>query len=229
MSDVKIFTMMRGKPHLTSQMIRSLRETSTIPYEMLVIENPSSEPYHPVEAEHPVQVLVKETANVSESTNLGFDMCFSDPAINYVLCVNNDILFGPRTVEHLRQGIEKFKLWCLSPMVVDHQKPANWREMSQEIADKSLEIHEPSDILGCCFMISREAWESGERYDENFEFWWCEADYNKRLCMMGRAPKRIQNAVVVHLVGQTAAAYPDTLEKNSRSYRYYKKKWNEPL
>jgi len=220
MAELSVVTLMRGKTSLTHQMMRTLKASTACEYDLVIVENPSDDPYTEL-PDHPARVITRETANINESINIGINSTDTP----YVVCVNNDILVGYRAMDNLLAAMKAdSELWCVSPQVSDWVPPPNWDLLAKEVSEKPQEYAE-GGILGCCFMLSRVAWETVGGYDENFDLWFSEYDYGNRLSQLGHPAKRITNAIVHHFIHSTAGTLPDSSDRNERSLAYYKKKW----
>lgn len=225
-SRVKIVTLMRGQSKLTEQMLRSLRRSTTNTYEVVCVENPSDDPFVQPSDLPTVRLLKRETANINQSINIGFAEALSDPNVEIVGCVNNDIIFGIGAVDNLLCLLDSGAYDMVSPLNTDFVMADDWHERSKEIAE-STEPPTAGHMLGCCFFMTRKLWDAVGGFDEGYDFWWSEADYQNRVAELGWARIGLAHiAIIHHFVSQTAQHLPDTLERNERSFQRFKQKWN---
>lgn len=183
--------------------------------------------------------------------NQGVQMALQDPECEYIAIVNNDVIFHPRTFDHLMAFMDKTGYLMVT---ADNVKD----RMSAEVM-KQMELPNQFTDYDCwpiegwraegpdfsCFMISRQFIKTIGWFDENYAGAYCEDQdthvrinrayrHAKQHNDQGIEPerihaKRLSTAPYYHFASQTIARNvtlrPEIVNMHMKNQSYYIKKW----
>lgn len=173
--------------------------------------------------------------SLSEAWNFGINESLKDEQCEYLLIVNNDIIFHKDTIDTLIEAIditgyamvtgdnvaphyrdiETFKnLTPPTDREFDYKPITNWREEGPDFS---------------CFMIKRDFVEKYGYFDENFYPAYHEdCDMHVRMLKSGGHAKRISRAPYYHYGSMTVKINPKLGLGASRTSGVYNAKWGAP-
>ena len=183
--------------------------------------------------------------------NQGACKAFEDPECEYVAVVNNDVIFHPKTFDHLRKFMDKtgylmvtgdnIKDRMSKDVMLQMELPEPYTDYDcQEITDWRAEGPDFS-----CFMINRKFFEVIGYFDENFQGAYCEdqdahvrirrafthiKQFNDQNIDANRVhAKRLSTAPYYHYASQTMAKNiplrTEITTKHGKNQNYYLRKW----
>lgn len=179
---------------------------------------------------------VNFSRSVSESWNQGIAISLRDPECKYILIVNNDVLFHPKTIDNLINFKEKSNyimvtarnvndgslqdsdLFKLEPKDFDEEdlKPiTNWREEGPDFS---------------CFLIDSDFRRKFGLFDENFfPAYFEDNDTHTRIIKMGEHAKRVSTAPYFHYGSRTSQGSEEVKDLVNKTFdlnkKYFIKKW----
>lgn len=183
--------------------------------------------------------------------NQGIKKAFEDSECKWVLVPNNDILFHPKTIDHLIAFMEKTGyLMVTADNVKDKMSPEVMMQMELPMEFTDFDTWEIKDWRSegpdfSCFMINRDTIEVLGWFDENFHGAYCEdQDYHARLNRAWRHisehkdkgidpgrvhAKRLSTAPYYHYASQTLVKNiplrHDIAIQHGKNHDYYVRKW----
>lgn len=176
--------------------------------------------------------------SVAESWNSGIESSLEDSECEYILIVNNDVIFHPKTIDHLIAFMDRTdyamvtatnrndgtitdtEIFDLEPSIFNEEdlKPiTNWREEGPDFS---------------CYLIKPKLLEQVGYFDENFLLGYFEDnDYHLRIFHSGLHAKRISTAPYFHYGSKTTIANEDIRAENSVTFphnqNYFIAKWGD--
>jgi GT2 family glycosyltransferase len=222
----------------TQQIIGMIQQTTKIPYELIIVDNASTEPgmqeyFDFIEKEECPNITIirnKENLGVARAWNRG--IVVSDSTSEYIAILNNDILIGNDCLERMQKAMEANPdIWCLSPAFTRLAMPENWHEL--ELKQRSV----PEQIIdgdkGFFFMFRRDIIDKiakpkdGYFIDEQFGMLWYEdTDLWMRLKEAGHPGKSINNVLIHHFESKTIALIPDAKKYMAENREKFNNKYN---
>lgn len=198
-------------------------------------------------------VYIKNSPKIALAAawNQGALKAFEDPDCQYVAIVNNDVLFHPKTFDHLRAFMQKTGYLMVT---ADNIKD----RMSAEVM-KTMELPNEFTDYDCwpiegwraegpdfsCFMVDRQFFKTVGMFDENYQGAYCEdQDTHVRINRAYRHAKehndqgidpemihakRLSTAPYYHYASQTTArniaVRHDIAVQHGKNQAYYVSKW----
>lgn len=176
-----------------------------------------------------IRAIIDPPINLHAAWNLGLRMARG----KYIALVNDDILFGDRSLYHCTQAIEKFNLPCVFPQnTTGPAEVSKFEELGKKIAEQELNFIGLSNYLGFFWVFAREVLDIVGPFDERFNLYYGDKDYWYRLIEAGYPPRCVQNAMVHHFESRTInilrSAKKLDFEAISKSDRaLFKEKWGK--
>lgn len=206
----------------TQQIIGLVQQTTKIPYELIIVDNASTEEgmqeyfdwideCNPYEAEKIKIIRNDENLGVAKAWNIGIMVSRGE----YIAVLNNDILIGNDCLERLRNEMEANPdIWCLSPAFTRLTMPDNWHELELKQRYKPKQIVEGGK--GFLFMFRRDIMDQIEKpkegyfIDEQFGMLWFEdSDLWMRLKNARHPAMSVNTVLIHHFESRTIKLIPD--------------------
>lgn len=211
---------------MTVECLRSVQSQTSVPYELIVIDNASPDgSAHLIADQFPDIQLLAETSNhgFARANNLAINRASGE----YLLLLNPDTVVLDNAVDrlvHFAQRTPSAKIWGGRTLFEDGSlNPAScWRRMTAWSAwcratgldaafststlfngeayggwDRGDE-REVDIVSGCFFLIEREFWEAMGGFDLSYEMYGEEADLCLRASREGARPRVTPDATIVH-------------------------------
>lgn len=204
----------------TQQIVGLIQQTTKCNYELIIVDNGSTEPgmeeylswLDNVMAKNiyfgKIKVIYnKQNLGVAKAWNIGIQESTGE----FIAILNNDILIGNDCLERMEDVlINHGDIWCLSPAFTRLQMPENWHEL--ELKQRFM----PGKIVpggkGFFFMFRREIMDRLEKpkeggfIDEQFGMLWYEdTDLWARLNKAGHPAMSVNNILIHHFESKTIA------------------------
>lgn len=229
MYDISIITVNYNSSDDTLKMIESVKNNTSVNYEMIVIDNASTyDEYVKLES-------IKDTKNTTlyrSKLNVGFaagNMIGVEKASlnsKYYFFLNNDTLLINNVVDILFNTMEKEKnIGLIAPQLYDdnQQRSTTFREFpsvsekffgkgfhkfisTQKIYNYKKEYHEIIDVgivSGASLFCRAEAFQKAGQFDTTFFLYCEEEDLSKRIKDIGYRVCLEPNAKLIHLCGKS--------------------------
>jgi len=223
---------------LTLEALRSLRDQTTVPYELIVLDNASSDgSAEAIAAEFP------EARLIASRDNLGFaggnNVAARQARGRYILLLNPDTVVLDHAVDRLVAFAERrpeaaiwggrtlygdmtlnptnafgeLTLWSLfcraSGLAVVFRRSEFFNPEGYGAWDRSTE-REVGFVSGCFFLITRALWQRLGGFDLTFVMYGEEADLCRRARDQGLArPRMTPDATIIHYVGASSKRRAD--------------------
>ncbi len=240
---VSIVTLSWNAPAFTEKALASIRERTSEPYEVIVVDNGSDAPT----LEMLGRIDDPHVRVIYNPTNLGFgggnNVGMAAARGEYVVVLNNDVVVTEGWLDGLLEPFAHAgEIGVTAPRsnkVVGHQLLGDARYDSEEemaaYAARRRDLHEgrgyfTNRAIGLCLCISRTVLEQIGGFDErfvmgNFE----DDDFCVRVCAAGYAIYVCEDVFVHHFGSQSFAAnkvdYAQTMEEN---WSRFAAKWGYP-
>lgn len=237
---ISIIVISYNTKEITLECLRSVREQTSIPYELIVVDNASTD--------GSVEAIRREFPDIiffSETKNHGFaganNLAGQHATAEYLLLLNPDTIVLEQAIDKLlnfSKKIPEAKIWGGRTLFEDHSlNPAScWRRMTlwslacraaglTGIFPRSAffnseayggwhrdTVRQVDIVTGCFFLIKRLDWIELDGFDETFFMYGEEAD----LCMRAQScinaiPHVTPEAVIIHLGGASERVREDKM------------------
>ena len=222
-----------GKHEYTETFFKSLFETHScfikeIPdFEIIIINNgkdvETKDILNRYKNQYKDKIVILNQENnigVAKSWNLGIEISKYD----YIAFCNNDIEFmNDNCLKRLQQSIIKGKrVYWTSPSTCYNRDPKKRVFRLHHYEQLKYGHSIDSYVVGCCFMIPREAFEKIGIFDELFDIKYYEdLDFINRILQSKNKLKMTNDAIVYHAVGATSRITKGGEDNDKK----YKKKW----
>ncbi len=235
---VSVLVISYNTRELTLACLRSLREQTQVPHEVIVLDNASSDgSAEAIAAEFPDYRLIASTENLGFAR--GNNVAARDARGHYILLLNPDTVVLDQAIDRLVAFAERRPeagIWGGRTLYGDLSlNPTNafgeltlWslfcRATGLAVAFKGSELFNPEDygnwdrsterevgfVSGCFFLITRALWERLGGFDLTFVMYGEEADLCRRARRQGLARARMTpDATIIHYVGQSSKRRAD--------------------
>lgn len=208
----------------TAAIIENIRETVHIPYEIIVIDNGSTDET-PEILEGLTVIRNERNVGMSRSWNQG---CKAAKG-SHLAIINNDLILPDMWAEKLLEYGEhaicpSYKQGeRIRPNFEAHNKMLGRRPSRTKVADRP--GNHPNGFAGFCFTISREAYDQVGPFDEQFFYWYGDNDYYIRLLDMGYEPLQSLNVEIHHYHSKTSKELPDFYSRREQDCILFDRKW----
>jgi GT2 family glycosyltransferase len=208
----------------TVAIIGNIQQTVHIPYEIIIIDNGSTD--ETTEILEGVTVIRNErNVGMSRSWNQG---CKAAQG-SHLAILNNDLVLPDMWAEKLLEHGEH--VVCPSYKHGEraranfevHNKMLGRRPLRTKIPDRPGK--HPNGFAGFCFLLSREAYDQVGPFDEQFVYWYGDNDYYIRLCEMGYEPVQSVNVEIHHFHSKTVSTLTDFVIRREKDRDLFDRKW----
>ncbi len=235
---VSILVISYNTRELTLAALRSLREQTTVPHEVIVLDNASADgSAEAIAAEFPDYRLIASDENLGFAR--GNNVASRHARGRYILLLNPDTVVLDQAIDRLVAFAERTPeagIWGGRTLYGDLSlNPTNcfgeltlWslfcRATGLAVAFRGSEFLNPEDygnwdrsserevgfVSGCFFLIPRALWERLGGFDLTFVMYGEEADLCRRARRLGLArPRMTPEATIIHYVGQSSKRRAD--------------------
>jgi len=194
-------------------------ETQTVPHDVVVVDNASTDGTAAAVAERFPRVRV-----VSLPENLGFGRAVNRGVAvvdtEVVVLVNNDVLCEPEFLERLLEPFADETVGMVAGVLVQHDRPQlvdsagieldttlrSWDALWNRGVESLAEAGDPVGPCGGAAAYRTEVFREAGGFDEAFFAYWEDVDLALRLRLAGRSCVRAAAARALHKHGQTVGA-----------------------
>jgi len=229
MYDISIITVNYNSYDDTLKMIESVKNNTSVNYEMIVIDNASAyDEYLKLECitNKKNTTLYRSKLNVGFAAGNMLGIEKASPNSKYYFFLNNDTLLINNVVDILFHTMEQEKnIGLIAPQLYDEkqQRSTTFREFpsvsekffgkgfhqfisTQKIYNYKKEYHEIIDVgivSGASLFCKAEAFQKAGKFDTNFFLYCEEEDLSKRIKDIGYRVCLEPNAKLIHLCGKS--------------------------
>ncbi len=226
--DVSIVIPLYNQLHYTRQCIESIRRCTRRPYELILVDNGSTD------GTRPYLDSVGATV-IANTTNLGCAKAWNQGvrlATGKIIGIlNNDIVVTPGWLAGLLSYMEQSGHGLVSPAAregpLDYDLDAYAIEFTRRCRDATR-----SDLYSACMLIRREVFDAIGLFDDGFAYGGCEdVDFLWRALQSGFSVG-MTGAVLVHhfgMVTQDAIKRSETKAYPEQNLAHFKRKWNRTV
>ncbi|GEM_PF-1997696 len=239
---VSIIVITVNTPKMTGACLRSVIRNSSIPYELIVINNSRASAIRKCLRKFPQALVIqnRENRGFSKAANQGIEAGRG----RYFCLLNTDTLVPPGWLERLVEAIQRPGVAAVGPAsnelygrLGEKPWPFSFSSDSPEktnLADRHFQrryrnkLESVLLLHGFCLLLSRSAIASIGQFDENYFFGLEDIDYCLQLRLRGYQLLRVHSLFVHHR--QRASASPERRRRLvDQAERYFMQKWTTPL
>lgn len=218
---------------VTKQCLHSLRALTYRSFQVIVVDNASSDGSAEILAkEFPEIVLLSAATNLgfAGGNNLGFRYAFQHH-FSYILMLNNDTIVEPDFLDHLIQYMETHPdTGAIQPRIhFEHDRSLIWNggskhavwtgflyaeDVHRKPGKRSLQLKKVDWITGCAFLIRTSVLQQTGLLAENMFMYSEDVDLSMRIKALGNTLIYHPQAVIYHIAGMSNK----TLTKGKEGY-----------
>ena len=223
MEKLSIIIPVYNQSHYTRQILAQIPEVTHVPYEVIVVDNGSTDDTSDILSELDVGVIRNEK-------NMGVYVAWNqgcrEAQGSHIAIINNDLWLPDGWAETLLAHGEPVicpsyehgeKVHLRSPVI----KPLSCFEAERP------GVH-PRGFAGFCFMFAREVWERVGPFDEDFFYWFGDLDWWERARRYYH-PMMSENVTIHHYKNQTVNICADFKLRIQRERALYRRKWGHDV
>jgi len=196
-------------PTLTSACLKSLFKNTSIPFEVIVVNNSKGQAIDQTLHEYPIHRMIQNPSNhgYARAANQGAAIAKG----NFFCFLNSDTLVPPQWAERLIIPFKSSRAGAVNPIANDcgypfpfPPHPLKIDPTTVSLIDEAVQIWhsgklERMNLLsGFCFFISQAVMKHIGPFDETFYFGLDDDDYSLRLRMAGYRLFRVHSVFVYH-------------------------------
>ena len=185
-----------------------------------------------------ITIANKENLGVAAGNNQGIRAAVQD-GCEYVLLLNNDVVFGPQMFEELLEGLHKHDADMATPKIFYHDRPsviwcagggfnalAGFRQIhrgdgEQDGAKFSSDLRVEYSPT-CCVLMKRDLFQTVGVMDERYFVYWDDTDWMLRAKRAGAKLWFLHGPQLWHKVSSlTGGTSEFTLYYSTRNHAYY--------
>lgn len=207
---------------VTKQCLHSLRALTYRSFQVIVVDNASSDGSAEILAkEFPEIVLLSAATNLgfAGGNNLGFRYAFQHH-FSYILMLNNDTIVEPDFLDHLIQYMETHPdTGAIQPRIhFEHDRSLIWNggskhavwtgflyaeDVHRKPGKRSLQLKKVDWITGCAFLIRTSVLQQTGLLAENMFMYSEDVDLSMRIKALGNTLIYHPQAVIYHIAGMS--------------------------
>lgn len=239
---VSIIVITMNTPRMTAACLRSVIRNTSIPYELIVINNSRAQPIRRCLRRFPKALVIQNRDNLgfSKAANQGIEAGRG----RYFCLLNTDTLVPPRWLERLVEAIQRPGVAAVGPAsnelygrLGEKPWPFSFSSDSPEktnLVDRHFQrqyrnkLESVPFLHGFCLLLSRAAMAGIGRFDENYFFGLEDIDYCLQLRLHDYQLLRVHSLFVYHR--QRASASPERRRRLvEQAEGYFLQKWTTPV
>ena len=212
----------------TRQCLESIRRHTTVPYELILVDNASSDGTREYLRTQQATVIANETnLGCAKAWNQGVRASQGD----LVGILNNDILVTDGWLEGLIAFMEKTNHGIVSPAAREGPLDYDLDRYAVEFVEACREAAR-QELYGACMVIKREVFNRIGLFDEAFSYGGCEdIDFFWRARAAGFSAGATGSVLIHHfsMVTQDSIKRSETKAYPAQNLAYFQKKWNRTV
>ncbi len=223
---ISIIVAVKDNVLYTKRCIETVLTHTTVPFELIVIDNASGQDMREYLATVPQCTVVRNAEN--KGCSFAWNQGIAQASGDYICIINNDIEVPPQWLTRLLAVYEKEGMALLSPAMREGA-------LDYDLAEASASLHTAlggrryfyDEYRGVCLFTSTEIFDRIGVFDTAFaigkyedeDFFWRLKEENLSVCVC--------SDVLVHHYGSKtiSAVKPVLYDFEKRNRRYFKKKW----
>ena len=226
----------------TCNLIKNLEDATDVSYELIVIDNGSTdetskrleeyaEIYEKKDSKiQNFEVITNESnEGISKPWNKGLRAARGE----FIAFLNNDIVLPEKWASSLIECLElNENVWCVCPNFTRLEMQDDWEDRVERYSKEKLSyepIEPPGRIggfTGFCFMLkTKELRDEIGEFDEDFTFWFTDTDLWQRLKLANRPAVRVSNVLIHHFESKTLVKIPNIEVKINEDAKRFERKW----
>jgi glycosyltransferase involved in cell wall biosynthesis len=227
---VSIIIPVLNQVELTKAVLENIADTVTIPYEIIVIDNASTDATADFLKHQKVTVIRnKKNYGMSVAWNQGGRKARG----THLAFLNNDLVLPDGWLDKLLEHDEH----AICP---SYEQGMDLREdfdkRNKALFKRTLCVEEadvpglhPKGFAGFIFMLSREVWDRVGRFDEELLYWYGDTDMYWRMKAMGYRPVMSRNVLVHHWKNKTCDTLADFIPQREKDRKVFLGRWPDGL
>ncbi|WP_171102132.1 glycosyltransferase family 2 protein [Ruegeria sp. HKCCD7255] len=242
---VSIIVVSYNTKDMTLECLRSVQEQTQVPYELIVVDNASTDG-----SPEAIATEFPDIELMAEKDNHGFALANNIAALRargeYLLLLNPDTVVLDHAINHLIEFADKnpqARIWggktyygdmSLNPTNAWNQMTL-WGVISQALGFSSVfrksdlfnpeaipgwdrdSEYEVDIVTGCFFLIKRDFWQELDGFDKAFFMYGEEADLCLRARAKGARPRITPTAQIIHYAGASEKVRSDKMVRLLRA------------
>jgi GT2 family glycosyltransferase len=212
----------------TRQCVESLRRHTSLPYELILVDNGSTDGtaafLHGQEA-----MVIRNMTNLGCAKAWNQGVKASRGAVVGIL--NNDIVLPPGWLEDLLRFMDIAGHGIVSPAAREGKLDYDLQKYALEFT-RSCRDAVRKELYGACFLVRREVFDRIGLFDEGFVYGGCEdIDFFWRAKAAGFSMGTTGSVLIHHfgMVTQDAVKRSETKAYPAENLAHFKKKWNRTI
>ena len=204
------------------QALRTMREGNpSISFNVIVVEGNAEAESNGFVLEGCKYLSVPGEFNYNRSLNFGLSHCRTD----YILQINNDIIFGERSVENLLEVMDRHGMQSACPLEPNyHNRGMPGVELEPFHEGYTVGQH----LFGWCKCVRKRLLDKIGPYDERFVFYCQDCDYAEVLRREGVRHYLVTTSHVQHMFGTSTRLIKENREKYLANPRQvFQDKWGK--
>lgn len=208
----------------TKAILKNIEETTHIPYEVIVVDNNSTDETPEILAGCRV-IRNQHNAGLSVAWNQGCREAYG----THIALLNNDIVLPDGWAETLMSHGKP----AICPLYTQGDKlPGGFKKRNKDLGAKRKSTRAalpcgdgPQGFTGFCFLLTKEAYERTGPFNEKYFYWFGDRDYYHRLNEMGFKCVQSNNVSIHHYVSKTLKTCSDFEQVKKRELAEFRKDW----
>lgn len=214
--------------HYTKQCVEAIRRHSTLPYELILVDNASTDGTRDF-------LRGLEATVITNEKNLGCAKAWNQGVRascgSVIGILNNDIVVTQGWLEGLLRFMERTKHGIVSPAAREGRLNYDLDAYAVEYIRSCREAVR-TELYGACFLVNRTVFDRIGLFDEAFAYGGCEdVDFFWRAKADGFSVGTTGSVLIHHfgMVTQDAIKQSETKAYPAENLAHFKKKWNRTV
>jgi glycosyltransferase involved in cell wall biosynthesis len=190
------------------------KENTSLEFNIIIVETNSKSRYV-FDVDH--YIIMNEPFNYNKFLNRGLELSNSE----YILILNNDLIFHKSSVENMVRIFNQFSDICsISPREPDYHSKFNFPDSGIVYG-----YNIPLEIVGWCIFARRRTLDTIGKFDEDFKFWYQDNDYANSLIKNNLKHVLCLNSHVTHLWSKSHNLLLDFDDMTTKQSETFNNKW----
>lgn len=207
-----IITATYNQLEYTKLFLQSLRENSTYPYEIIVVDNGSNDGTQQWLEQQKIDKVIfwSENKGVTKAWNSGIRQARGE----YICIINNDVIVSPKWMNGLINILDHAPndLAALSPssndvffkldISPDQNGYTYFKETSHFFSSREKQLW-PYCLIGSCIILTKKIIDKIGLFDEQFFAYYNDLDYNLSITSSGMKSYTTNQSIIYHFGGKS--------------------------